>query len=231
GLLALTALVIMIWAWNSFKPASPPALAKKAPVANTANRPAVPKPAALPEPKTTTPPANKTWTVTPRMAIPKPTAEDFPKGPDRKPAASVPEVGRLSITKLMLCQRVNGFGVYEPFPEYVFPIQDPPSILVYAEINKFKSVKQTNGHYAVSLSVELSLLDSSADQKEVWKDEPSPVTDECSSQRKDYYFAQYLSLPDNLAPGSYTLRVKLTDEADKVVAISSIPLTVTSGTH
>ena len=134
----------------------------------------------------------------------------------------------LQITKVVLCQRVSGFGRYEPFNGNEFAKGSAPLILVYAELVNFKTHAADDGRFVVRLKEELSITTASDDAKEVWKEHEVSVTDAASSRRRDFFIAQYLNMPKTLEPGKYNLQVKISDEADGKIAVSVIPLTITA---
>ena len=134
----------------------------------------------------------------------------------------------LQITKVVLCQRVSGFGRYEAFNRNEFARNATPLILVYAELVNFKTRAADDGRFVVRLKEELSITAASGDAKEVWKEHEVSVTDAASSRRHDFFIAQYLNLPKMLEPGTYNLQVKITDESDGTTSISSVPLTITA---
>lgn len=132
----------------------------------------------------------------------------------------------LQIGKVVLCQRVSGYGRYEAFGGNEFPKNSPPMILVYSELANFKSSAGDDGRFVVKLKEELSLTTATDDAREVWKEREVSVTDTASSRRRDFFIAQYLNLPKTIEPGKYNLQVKITDEADGKIDISVVPLTV-----
>lgn len=134
----------------------------------------------------------------------------------------------LQIAKVVLCQRVSGFGRYEAFNGNEFAKNSTPLILVYAELVNFKTRAEDDGRFVVRLKEELSLTAASGEAKEVWKEHEVSVTDAASSRRRDFFIAQYLNLPKTIEPGTYNLQIKITDESDSKIAVSSIPLTITS---
>jgi len=134
----------------------------------------------------------------------------------------------LQISKVVLCQRVSGFGRYEAFNGNEFAKGSPPLILVYAELVNFKTRAEDDGRFLVKLKEELSINDTSGESKEVWKEHEVSVTDAASSHRRDFFIAQYLNLPKTIEPGTYNLQVKITDESDGKIALSVIPLTITA---
>lgn len=134
----------------------------------------------------------------------------------------------LQITKVVLCQRVSGFGRYEAFNGNEFAKNSTPLILVYAELVNFKTRVEDDGRFVVRLKEDLSIATASGEAKEVWKEHEVPVTDASASRRRDFFIAQYLNLPKTIEPGTYNLQVKITDESDGRIAVSSVPLTITA---
>ena len=130
------------------------------------------------------------------------------------------------ITKVVLCQRVSGFGRYEAFNGNEFAKGSAPLILVYTELVNFKTRAEDDGRFAVRLKEELSIEAAEGEAKEVWKEHEVSVTDAASSRRRDFFIAQYLNLPKTIEPGKYNLQVKITDEADGKIAVYVIPLTI-----
>ena len=63
----------------------------------------------------------------------------------------------LQITKVVLCQRVSGFGRYEAFNENEFVKGSTPLILVYTELVNFKTRAEDDGRFMVRLKEELSI--------------------------------------------------------------------------
>ena len=132
----------------------------------------------------------------------------------------------LQIAKAVLCQRVNGFGRYEAFSSNEFTQGAIPLILVYSELVDFKTRNENNGQFVVKLKEELSVETASGDAKEVWKEREVSVTDAASSRRHDFFIAQYLNLPKTIEPGTYNLRIKITDDASSQTAVAVVPVTI-----
>jgi hypothetical protein len=130
------------------------------------------------------------------------------------------------ITKVVLCQRVSGFGRYEAFNGNEFVSGSIPLILVYTELVNFKTRAEDDGRFMVRLKEELSIEAAGGETKEVWKEREVAVTDAASSRRRDFFIAQYLNLPKTIEPGKYNLQVKITDESDGKIAVSVVPLTI-----
>ncbi len=143
-----------------------------------------------------------------------------------KLAAGSEDGPELEIAKAVLCQRVHGFGRYETFRNNEFTPGAAPQILVYSEPIHFKARSEENGRFVIQLKQELSIESVADAGQEIWKEREVSVTDITTSRRRDFFIAQYLNLPKTIGPGSYILRIKITDEADSRTADFSIPLTI-----
>ena len=73
-------------------------------------------------------------------------------------SASLLAQQKITIANIALCKQVTGFGNYEAFPKNEYKLGELPRILVYTELDKFKSRKQEDGRFAVRLIQELSLV-------------------------------------------------------------------------
>lgn len=136
----------------------------------------------------------------------------------------------VSITQAWLCRAVSGYGSFQPFDVYEFRRGDLPSILVYTELEHYRSERQANGQYLVRLVQELSLVKERAFGKEkpVWAEEPVEISDLSRNARRDFFLVQYLRLPEKLDAGDYILQIKVTDQATGGVSTKSLPLRIVS---
>jgi hypothetical protein len=119
----------------------------------------------------------------------------------------------LEISTPILCSRVDSFGVYEEFPEYKFaPGQ---TMVVYWEIRNFSSVETKEG-YRTRTSWAFEILDSRGDRRHrLGRDFGDDL---CRNQRQDYFNVVKFTLPKDLAPGEYVLKVISTDKTTDKVA-------------
>ncbi len=136
----------------------------------------------------------------------------------------------VTITQAWLCQGVSGYGSFQPFDVYEFRKGDLPNILVYTELEHYRSERQANGQYLVRLVQELSLVKERAFGKEkpVWAEEPVEISDLSRNARRDFFLVQYLRLPETLDTGDYILQIKVTDQATGGVSTKSLPLRIVS---
>lgn len=134
----------------------------------------------------------------------------------------------LRIRRLELCRRVRGFGVYEPFDSNTFIAGRENPMIVYVEVDHFRSVRDGD-QYQVKLKQEVVLYNH-ADGLAVWRESPVQIVDESRNRRRDFFLVQMIRLPVNLSVGKYLLKVSLTDlNGDSVDEVSvSIHMTADS---
>ncbi len=131
----------------------------------------------------------------------------------------------LQITQAAVCERITGFGVFDPFDSNEFRLSALPRILVYTELANFKSTRQADGQHSVQLIQELTLVKAdSGEAMPVWAEQPARIKDSSRSPRRDFFLGQMLRVSDNLKPGKYELHIKVTDLANQSSASSVLPI-------
>jgi hypothetical protein len=120
----------------------------------------------------------------------------------------------LSIDNICFCKRIRGFGVYETYPpDHRYRPGD--RVDIYVELRNFSSRRcQGAGGdvtYVTRLASSYEVHDYSG--KVVWKDvfqraQPDDVT---RTLRHDYFENYHFVVPD-IAPGAYTLWIKVEDQ-------------------
>ncbi|NQU75533.1 MAG: hypothetical protein HQ546_04355 [Planctomycetes bacterium] len=122
----------------------------------------------------------------------------------------------LQIPKVVLCTRVNGFGVYDEIPSYTFVTGRSYTIIVYWELRHFTVNANSAGEYKTMLNVRLALHDG---QGRIVHNKADPgVQDVSSNRRNDFYLQSTFSLPRTLPAGQYTLKVTTEDPIGNKVA-------------
>jgi hypothetical protein len=131
----------------------------------------------------------------------------------------VAEKADLNILSLKICKSnsVRGFGLYEVLPKQQLETGDPCKILVYCELQNFKSQLNAEGKYITSLHADITLYDAgftpvvklSCDVEDV----PS------FNQRHDFFLRGPIDIPQ-LAPGKYEIVVSI---EDKVAGKKALP--------
>jgi hypothetical protein len=116
----------------------------------------------------------------------------------------------LQIPRMVSCSKVSGFGAFEPIerPEYVAGRKN--QILIYVEIDNFASEKTEDGMYRTLLSVRQSLLTDAGE--ELWSHKDENIEDLTRRRRRDFYLTTPpRTLPKNLAPGTYVVKIEIED--------------------
>jgi hypothetical protein len=115
----------------------------------------------------------------------------------------------LSIEKMCFCSKIHSFGVYESFPDN-HGFRPGEIVHLYVEIQNFTS-QQDGKSYIARLASTLEIVDYSG--KVRWNKDflDSSYFDVSKSPRHDYFSNYRLWIPDDLPPGSYTLRVRVKD--------------------
>jgi hypothetical protein len=130
----------------------------------------------------------------------------------------------LSIRTIKLCDRVRGFGVYEELPGDTFLAGREQPMVVYVELDHFKSVKTGESHQ-VKLTQELVLYNES-DGLAVWRQPEEQIVDESRNKRRDFYVVQPTRLPARLGVGKYVLKIRVRDVLGGTRDETSLPINV-----
>jgi hypothetical protein len=121
-------------------------------------------------------------------------------------AARLRDAGPLGLTHLAFCTEVNSYGVYKPFEKFEFTAGQ--EVLLYAEVDGFKAEAQSEG-FRTALSSNYEIVDAKGTTVDI---RDFGLTEEvCRNRRRDYFIRYQFHLPQQLAVGSYTLRLKMTD--------------------
>lgn len=129
----------------------------------------------------------------------------------------------VAIRTLELCQRVSGYGIYEPFESHTFVAGRDQKAIVYVELDNFRPVEQGDGTYKVELKQEVVLYNAT-DGLAVWKHEPVQIVDESRNRRRDFFVVQLVTLPGRLSVGKYRLKVRVTDLQGGSIDETTMPL-------
>jgi len=156
------------------------------------------------------------------------TVEPVQDVPRVEPAQTAPEPEReeqpIKITHAELCTRVAGFGNFDPFASRTFLRGRAQRMIVYVELDHFKSVKpQGSDKHKVKLTQEVVLFND-ADGLAVWRQEPVEIVDESSNQRRDFFVVQLIELPARLGVGKYSLKIRVTDKQAGSLDETTLPL-------
>ena len=123
--------------------------------------------------------------------------------------AKLQQRAELIIPVVALCSRVRTFGVYDLMPTDQFLAHQANRTVVYTEVKNFVSKRLDDGTYQTRLAGRLELL--SKDGSLVWQHEENAIEEVSRQRREDFFLAQLVALPADLAAGDYVLKVILQD--------------------
>ena len=127
------------------------------------------------------------------------------------------EMATLVVRNLAFCTEVTSYGVYKPFAENRYsPGQE---VLLYAEIDNFKSESSEEG-YHTALRSSYQILDRQGHR--VTEHEFSVTKDDCRNPRRDFFILYNLFMPKRIYPGNYTLQLTIEDTLSHKIGQSSI---------
>lgn len=131
----------------------------------------------------------------------------------------------LLLERLTFCHEVKRYGRFTPVEAARF--QPGDSRYLYAELRNLVDRRAPDGAYAVRLKGMVEFF--GADGKPVGPMGPMPAgAYPSASQRQDFFVSITFRVPLNLAPGQYTVRVRVDDLDTGRVAEASLPFQVVS---
>lgn len=137
-------------------------------------------------------------------------------------AARLAEAAPLVVRNLAFVTDVQSYGSFRPFESYSF--KPGQRVLLYAEIDNFKSTETPRG-YHTSLQSSYQIFDSQG--RRVAEHDFGTNEEYCRNPRRDFFIGYEFVLPKRIYPGKHTLQLTVTDlNADKV-GQSSIEFTIT----
>jgi hypothetical protein len=130
----------------------------------------------------------------------------------------------LTVPTLLLCRRVDGFGVYDPIEPAEFPQGREVPVILYCEVANFSSQKADGKQWETTLSHSATLYKESG--VPVWSDKTTNVTDHSRNRRHDFFIVKMMHLPSTLPAGRYVLKVTVVDRQSNRIAEGSTTLTI-----
>jgi len=131
----------------------------------------------------------------------------------------------IEILNVELCRRVRGFGVYDPFESHAFVAGQEQPMIVYVELDHFRTQKLSESQYEVRLEQELVLYNKS-DGLAVWREKPVEIVDRSKNIRRDFFTVQLIRLPTRLTVGAFTLKVRVTDKQSRTLDEHNVPIRI-----
>ncbi len=137
-------------------------------------------------------------------------------------AAMADPVDPLAVGKLCLCRKIVGFGSYEPLTES--RVKSGQQILLYCEMTGMQyEANDASFVSRLSSKIEIGSVEKGVFQ---WALELGPKEDVCASRRHDFFVNYKFSVPPELPPGSYRLRLTQTDLIANRSTSTEIPLAI-----
>ncbi len=139
----------------------------------------------------------------------------------RKALGHLSAVSNLEIHNIALCTEVDSFGVISKFPQYHFrPDQE---LLLYCELDNFVSEPVKDG-FETQLQGSYEIVDSGGRRV---ADQLLPMDSHvCRNQRRDYFIAYRIYMPQSIEPGRYQLKLTIEDMKGRKFGQSSVDFQV-----
>jgi hypothetical protein len=131
----------------------------------------------------------------------------------------------LLLDKLCFCRRIDNFGGYEPLPpDYAFRAGGNglpgERARVYVEVRNFTS-RPRGDAYETRLESTLEIVDAEGKVVRKWDFAPRP--DRSHSPRHDYFISFTFHVQPEMAPGWYTLWIKVKEESSATAGGPAAP--------
>jgi hypothetical protein len=140
----------------------------------------------------------------------------------RQAVHKLQEKSKLELRNVAFCNKIENYGRYERFKRDEFTAGQP--VLLYAEVENFKSEPTADGPYRAILKSTIEVFDSAG--KRVVSMPFAPNEDLCASPRRDYYNSYEFSIPQQISLGPHTLKLTVEDQLSQKVASYSVNFTV-----
>jgi hypothetical protein len=139
-----------------------------------------------------------------------------------KATSRLSEAATLTVKNLAFCSEVSSYGVYQKFKTEEFKANQP--LILYAEVENFKS-EETHKGFHTALRSSYQILD--AHGRRVAENDLALTEEHCQNLRRDYFLRYFLSIPERIYAGKYTLQLTIVDTLSQKIGQSSIEFTVT----
>jgi hypothetical protein len=132
------------------------------------------------------------------------------------------EKSKLELRNVAFCQKIVNYGNYERVKRDEFTAGQ--LVLLYAEVENFKSDPTTDGPYRTILKSTVEIFDSRGQSVQSM---PFPPTDDlCANPRRDYYNSYEFAIPQRIGLGPHTLKLTVEDQISQKVATYTVNFTV-----
>ncbi|GEM_PF-2605181 len=136
--------------------------------------------------------------------------------------ASLAEAKNVSIPRVELCTKVEGFGRVSALENRRFLPGKSTQVIFYTEIDDFSSEQDPKtAEWTTNLSTKLAIY-AKHDGTQVWARDWQQVTDRSTVKRDDFFICEKVGLSDFLTLGTYLLKQSVRDEKTGAVAEKSV---------
>jgi hypothetical protein len=139
----------------------------------------------------------------------------------RYAALALAELAPLRVQHLAFCREVASFGVYTPYAQDRF--RPGEEVLLYAELENFQS-RSTSKGWHTSFRARYQILDAAG--RRVAHGELPRTEEYCAHPRRDYFVCYFVTIPERIYDGQYTLELAIEDALQNELATSTIEFTV-----
>lgn len=125
----------------------------------------------------------------------------------RQAMSHLAAVSNLEVRNATFCTEVDGFGVVTKFPQYAFKADQ--ELLLYCELDNFVSTQIEGKGYETQLQGSYEIVDSNGRRV---ADQLLPLDSHLGrNQRRDYFIAYRIYMPQKIEPGKYQLKLTVED--------------------
>ncbi len=125
----------------------------------------------------------------------------------RKALSHLAAVSNLEVHNATFCTEVDGYGVVTKFPQYAFKADQ--ELLLYCELDNFVSSHIDGKGFETQLQGSYEIVDASGRRV---ADQLLPMDSHlCRNQRRDYFIAYRIYMPQKIDPGKYQLKLTVED--------------------
>ncbi len=116
----------------------------------------------------------------------------------------------LQIPRVVLCTSIDGYGRYEPIEPPEFRAGQEHPVVIYVEVDNFRSERTKSGMYRTLLTVRETV--SNAEGQVYLNQVDENIEDLARQPRRDFYLMfGPIAIPPTFPAGEYTLKVEIED--------------------
>jgi hypothetical protein len=134
------------------------------------------------------------------------------------------ETAKLELRNVSFCHKINSYGSYESFPRNEFSPGQP--VLVYAEVNNFKSEPASNGQFRTILRSAIEIYRAGSDGELLERIPFQPTEDLCHNHRRDYFHSYEFTIPPRIGIGPHVMKLTVEDQLSQKIATYALNFTV-----